>query len=199
MTEKTTPTIRPNLDKYVGTRTASGAKSKACGDEVADALAGTTLEETYDLVAAVSGTPAGDLIAKYKDRNPGQQRMTLGNILRGALRTKDEDKRTKANNMFTKLAAALRKVVDKRLKEVDSAKEAAKKAADKAKAEKADKAKADKAAKAKEREAKAKETKAKAAEAKAQPKAKPLPPKAAKAPKAPAKPAAKAETKKVAG
>lgn len=190
MTEKTTPTIRPKLDKYVGVRTASGTKSKSCGDEVSQALAGTTLEEAFALVAAVTGGNADELAAKYKHLNPGQQRMNAGNVIRGVLNSKDEAKAAKGRTVFTKQSAALAKVVAARLKDIDAKQAQAKKDAQKARDDK-------KAAAAKERADKAAERK-KAADAKkeeaSKPKAKPLPAKA-KAPKAPAKPAAKKDKK----
>lgn len=175
MNEKTH--IRPNLDHYQVSRTSTGAKSKSCGDEVATALAGTTLEEVYALAAAVSGGQVDALVAKYHERNIGQQRMTLGNIVRGTLRGKDVDTVAEAKKMFDRQVVALRKVVDRRLKEADAAKESNKKAAAKAKDEKAKATEASKVAKAKERAAKAVD---KAVKAKR--------PVKAKAPTAPAKP-----------
>lgn len=179
-TETAKPSIRPKLDKYQASITATGSKSKICGDDVSASLSGLTLDETLTVASAVTGTDAAELQGKYKHLNPGQQRMNLGNVVRGALRNKDEAKAAKAKATFDKLTAALRKVVDKRTKETANLKAEAKKAADKEKEEKAQAKQAEKAQKAADRKAKAD----------AKPKAKPLP---VKAPKEPAKPAVKAK------
>jgi len=91
--------------KYAG-KTASGNVSYDCGDEVAEKLRGKTNDEVFAIVAKAmlkKGNLKGDfaacttadgierkLKASLKDANPGRQRMTLGNRLRGALRAKAE-------------------------------------------------------------------------------------------------------------
>ena len=53
------------------------------GDRVAQLLRGKTLDETYDLVAKTTHTNGDDLWERYQGLNEGQQRMCLGNRLRG--------------------------------------------------------------------------------------------------------------------
>lgn len=65
-------------------KTASGNKVSDIGDTAADQLAGASFEEMVAIVSRVTGRAKADLIAKYENLNPGQRRMTLGNILRAA-------------------------------------------------------------------------------------------------------------------
>lgn len=187
--------IRPDLTGYTNAKSASGANTKICGDEVSLALVGATLDETYGFVAKVIETPEADLRAKYSARNLGQQRMFLGNLIRGAFAGKDQERAAKVRANLSANLSAFRTVVDSRVAGEAQAKadeKAAKKAAsDKVKAE----------AKAK-REAEAKEKKDVADKAKAELQAKkdadkpkaeakpatPAKPAAAKAPTAPVKP-----------
>ncbi len=73
--------IRPNTEKYVTVSTAKGGKSQACGDPVSMALAGATLEEVRSVGEAFGITDW----QKYEQRNPGQQRMMIGNRIRGVV------------------------------------------------------------------------------------------------------------------
>lgn len=163
--------IRPDLANYQTAKSASGSSTKICGDEVSVALVGATLDEAYDFVAKVIGISDADLRNKYGDKNPGQQRMFLGNLIRGAYAGKDKEKAARVKAAFDAELAGFRKVVDGRLAQVQAA---AQKAKDEKEAERK-KAKDEAAAK-------------KAAEAEARKKA--AAEKAAAAPKAEAKPAA---------
>jgi colicin import membrane protein len=73
--------IRPNTEKYVTVHTAKGGKSQACGDPVSMSLAGATLEEVRKVGEAFGITDW----QKYEQRNPGQQRMMIGNRIRGTV------------------------------------------------------------------------------------------------------------------
>lgn len=185
MTEKTTVSIRPKMEKYQTSRASSGSASKICGDEVSQGMAGVTLEEAYSLAAAVTGNSVDALTSKYKERNVGQQRMILGNLIRGVVNAKDEEKASKAKATFSKQAAAMQKLVEKRQKDKKAAADKAKADRDKERAEKKKTMEKEKAERAKERAEKAKGKEA--------PKAKATKPKKATAPKEPRKPAAKAK------
>lgn len=60
------------------------------GDEIAKALRGKSLAENYKFAADRLGETETALRAKYAHLNPGQQRMCLGNRLRGAKRAEAE-------------------------------------------------------------------------------------------------------------
>lgn len=62
---------------------ASGKKSKDNGDEVALELRGQSLEFAYQRAAEYLEVTESSLRAKYSHLNPGQQRMCLGNRIRG--------------------------------------------------------------------------------------------------------------------
>lgn len=79
-TEKTI--IRANTEKYQRAKAASGAMSQHNGDAVAQTLAGLPLESVLAIANKMTST---DLSAKYTHLNVGQQRMNLGNRIRGAV------------------------------------------------------------------------------------------------------------------
>lgn len=83
MTDKIEKTvIRANTEKYQRAKAASGAMSQHNGDVVAQTLAGLPLAS----VLAIANTmTSSDLSSKYAHLNPGQQRMNLGNRIRGAV------------------------------------------------------------------------------------------------------------------
>lgn len=167
--------IRPKLDGYTTAKSASGASSKICGDDVSKALVGATLDEAYGFVSKVVSQPETDLRAKYGVRNLGQQRMFLGNLIRGAFAGKDAERAAAVRKAFDAQVLPFRDVIDARLAAATEAAQAEKDAKVKDKATKkaeADKLKAD---------AKAKKAADKAAEKAAKP---------APAPKAPKEPAA---------
>lgn len=63
---------------------ASGKKSKDNNDAVAQELRGQTLDFAYSRAAEYLQVSEDSLRAQYKHLNPGQQRMCLGNRIRGA-------------------------------------------------------------------------------------------------------------------
>jgi colicin import membrane protein len=74
-------------DKYTvddKVRTASGGKSISCGDQVAQALNGLTVDQ----LARVAKSAGLDL-GKWKHLNPGMQRMNLGNSMRARMENGD--------------------------------------------------------------------------------------------------------------
>lgn len=78
--------IKDYLDNYEVVIAASGKKSRDAGDAVAKELRGLTLNDTYARVASITGSSKNELIDKYAHLNEGQQRMVLGNRLRGHYR-----------------------------------------------------------------------------------------------------------------
>lgn len=68
------------------TRTASGAFSISTGDDVAKAMNALNVEQLAD-VAERAGLE--EKFATWAERNPGMQRMNLGNCIRGLLRKED--------------------------------------------------------------------------------------------------------------
>lgn len=191
--------IRPNTGDYKTVKTPNGSSTKICGDEVSLALVGATLDETYGFVSKVVGTPEAELRTKYGDKNLGQQRMFLGNLIRGASQSKDAEKKARVEAAFKQHLASFRENIDVRMKAESEAKQAQKDAKAKEKADAKAKADADKKAAAEKRAKEAAEKKA-AAPAKAQPQAttsaapagaaKPAPtPASAAQAKAPAQPA----------
>src|SRR5690606_13701937 len=125
------------------------------------------LAEVYSFASGVLGSAESDRRSKYGDKNPRQQRMSLGNLVRGGLNGKREEKAERIRNTINQLQASNRAGVDARLKEAEAQKEAEAKA-------KAEAKEAAKAAKEAERKAKAEAkaaAKREAAEAKAAAKA----------------------------
>lgn len=71
-----------DISGYEKVKNASGHTSYDNGDDVATKLRGKTLDEVYAHAAKTLKEPEKDLRAKYKNLNPGMQRMALGNRLR---------------------------------------------------------------------------------------------------------------------
>ena len=71
--------------KLVAVLTATGNKSLDNGDAIAQSLRGATLEDAYAIAAETLKIEVADLKKKYGHLNPGQQRMNLGNRIRGAI------------------------------------------------------------------------------------------------------------------
>lgn len=153
--------IRPDVSAYQTVKTPNGSSTKICGDKVSLALVGATLDEAYAFVSAVVGIPEQELRAKYGERNLGQQRMFLGNLIRGAESGKDEAKKARVAESFAKELPAFREKIDARMaaeqKEKDDAKAARQKEKDEAKAAKEQKKVDDKAAREAAARAKAEE------------------------------------------
>lgn len=182
--------IRPDLTNYQTAKSASGSTTKHSGDAVAVALVGATLDETYGFVANVVGIAEDVLRAKYGQSNVGQQRMFLGNLIRGGMASKDEAKSKRIEEAFNLQVNDFRVAIDARLQADAAEREAEiKRKADEREALKAARKEAsEKAAAQRKADAEAnRKLKAdnKAAEKKAADEAKT----AAKAPKEPATPA----------
>lgn len=78
--------IKKYVKNYETVLASSGKKSKDSGDRVAVELRGLTLDAVYGLVAGALYMQTDELITKYCHLNEGQQRMCLGNRLRGLYR-----------------------------------------------------------------------------------------------------------------
>lgn len=114
MTEKTR--IEIPTEKYQKSRSASGTVTRHNGDVVAAALAGLTLDEVYQLASEVVSTEAkpftvADLTAKYEHLNAGQQRMNLGNRIRGAVNKMNKAEEGSGDSYLTTVAEPLRDAV----------------------------------------------------------------------------------------
>lgn len=79
----------PTLSATITTPKVEAPKAKRQphnGDEVGRMLEGTTLAEVYLKASHLLGVTEAELLVKYGHLNPGQQRMNLGNRMRGYLR-----------------------------------------------------------------------------------------------------------------
>lgn len=74
------------LSRYSRHNLGDGVVVVDNGDGVATLLRGLELPEVYTLVAEKTGQNEAELVARYAGLNPGQQRMNLGNRLRGWLK-----------------------------------------------------------------------------------------------------------------
>lgn len=161
--EATGATIRPDTSDYANARAAGGGMSKHNGDPVATGLVGMNVDEVAKVASALipDSTPEA-LIKKYSHLNIGQQRMNLGNRVRGAIakinkanaaliaKTKEGEKAPAVVSGESQFEAAVKPM----RRDIDARMEAARKAADEKKKEVAAR-----------KEAKAKEVKAKKAPA----------------------------------
>ncbi len=89
------PKINGQRYGYVPCIAASGRKSFDKDDSVANMLRGKTLDEAYEIASTILDIPVATLISAYRHLNPGQQRMCLGNKLRGGLTRKTDDVESK--------------------------------------------------------------------------------------------------------
>lgn len=69
--------------------TATGNKSLDNGDTIAQMLRGADLETVYKIGAKELKVTVEELKKKYGHLNPGQQRMNVGNRIRGAIRKRE--------------------------------------------------------------------------------------------------------------
>src|SRR3972149_7055043 len=69
-------------------KTANGNPVIDSGDEIARAMRGRDLADVYEAVSSRIGQSVQALKLKYGRLNPGQQRMNLGNRLRGFMNAK---------------------------------------------------------------------------------------------------------------
>ena len=80
-----------DLTKYATVISAGGNSSLDNGDEVAQLLRGKTVDEVYKVVAKHTEESEEQLRHNYGHLNAGMQRMNLGNKLRAALGSNDEE------------------------------------------------------------------------------------------------------------
>ena len=73
------------LGAYVRTKIEPGVTVVDNGDTTATALRGLELDEVYAYAADALATPEATLRTKYGHLNAGQQRMNLGNRIRGEI------------------------------------------------------------------------------------------------------------------
>lgn len=155
--------IRPDLTNYQAAKSATGSSTKICGDAVSLVLVGATLDETYGFVSKVVGIGEDVLREKYSGSNLGQQRMFLGNLIRGGMAGKDEAKAKRISDALDALKGDFRVAIDARQASATAEAEKAKAAKVKEREDAKTKKKAEAEAKRKEAAAK----KAADAEAKA--------------------------------
>lgn len=157
-------------ENYNRVRNASGAFSHHNGDIVAESLQGLELEEVYEVAskilteAATRGKPDAEpvsidfLQSKYGHLNAGQQRMNLGNRIRGAISAIDKANERivakaakdevsppsldSAEQYIRSIAAPYREAVAERMKELEAEKARKEEERKKAAEEKAAKKKA---------------------------------------------------------
>lgn len=77
--------------KLVKVTTAAGGKSLCNGDDIALQLQGKSLEDVYEIGARFLETTVDALREKYSHLNPGQQRMNIGNRMRGLVKKRDRE------------------------------------------------------------------------------------------------------------
>lgn len=77
--------------KLVKVTTAAGGKSLCNGDNIALQLQGKSLDEVYEVGAQFLETTVDALREKYSHLNPGQQRMNIGNRMRGLIKKRDRE------------------------------------------------------------------------------------------------------------
>lgn len=79
-----------DVSGYTRAKAPGGGVSYNNGDEIATKLAGKTLDDVYAFAAKTLKVDEKELRSKYKNLNPGMQRMNLGNRVRGALAAKQK-------------------------------------------------------------------------------------------------------------
>lgn len=128
--------IRPNVEKYTSAKSASGAKSQHNGDPVATALAGATVAECTKILAELSDVSQKSITEKYAHLNVGQQRMNIGNRIRGAVNKLNKAEEGTGDKNLAAIAEPIGVAVAARIeKEAKAKADAAAKAEAKAKAE----------------------------------------------------------------
>lgn len=74
-----------NTANYQTCTAHSGRKSKDNGDKTAELLRGKSLEECYAIASEILEISVEVLVERYSHLNNGQQRMCLGNKMRGVV------------------------------------------------------------------------------------------------------------------
>lgn len=141
--EKSGVKIVIDTESYKKERNANGQLTHHNGDIVASNLVHLKLDETYEVAAALLEVPEAELREKYAKLNLGQQRMNLGNRIRGAVSRLEKTGEGVGDANFLEACAAFDGAI--RQREAEAAEAAKAKAA--AKAEREEKAAAKKAAK----------------------------------------------------
>ena len=82
-------TLRKYRVRYQATTAYSGRASLNNGDAIAEFLEGMEPIDVMKAAEQILGLENGELVARYENLNPGQQRMNAGNRLRAALKRGD--------------------------------------------------------------------------------------------------------------
>jgi len=123
MAKKETKTeIKPDLGKYTKTKNAAGVMSHNNGDSIATTLVGLTVDEVASVASKVIGCTAKELKEKYSHLNVGQQRMNMGNRIRGAVAKANKAEAGSGDKALTEAAAPARKKADARAQKEAKAK-----------------------------------------------------------------------------
>lgn len=77
--------------QYEPTMAYSGRASLNNGDPIAEHFAGMSPLEVMQEAERLLGLDNGELVARYENLNPGQQRMNAGNRVRAAIKRGDLD------------------------------------------------------------------------------------------------------------
>ena len=77
--------------RYEATTAYSGRSSLHNGDPIAEHFAGMSPLEVMQEAENLLGLDNGELVARYENLNPGQQRMNAGNRVRAAIKRGDLD------------------------------------------------------------------------------------------------------------
>ena len=129
--------IRPDVSAYKKGRSASGTITQHNGDVVATGLNGLNVEETASIASSLTKVDAKDLIAKYSHLNIGQQRMCLGNRIRGAVAKLEKAEAGTGTSAFAALIKPIAAKAQERIAKAEAEAKAKKEAAAKAAAKKA--------------------------------------------------------------
>lgn len=84
-------TLLKYRQRYTPTTAYSGRASLNNGDPIADHFAGMSPLEVMQEAERLLGLDNGELVARYENLNPGQQRMNAGNRVRAAIKRGDLD------------------------------------------------------------------------------------------------------------
>jgi hypothetical protein len=124
--------IRPDVTDYVAGVSGSGKKTKNCGDTVAATLNGLSLDDVAEIAGHMLGQPAAEVAAKYSHLNVGQQRMNLGNRIRGVVAKLNKENDGSGDTALEKASVKYTKARDKAMADAEKAKAAEAKAKAKA-------------------------------------------------------------------
>lgn len=98
--------LRRYAQQYTKATNTKGTATRICGDSISRILLQLTLDQTYGTASNFLGDTVEALRARYAHLNPGQQRMNLGNRIRGlAKRIVEDDPKADIETMLAKAAA----------------------------------------------------------------------------------------------